>query len=154
MHQAPPSGPITPGAYLRRRRDASGLGLRQAAASMVAHPAAIRLPSSSAITRMALRLGAAEDDTQPLSDAQVSLLQDIFPFDPAIYHRLVAIHHAGANLAPPQLCRSCACSWFDPCQTLQGSCGWAAPDLCTACAEREAPPPAQPHPASCAQVAA
>ncbi|MFY9291640.1 MAG: hypothetical protein WAP03_13215 [Methylorubrum rhodinum] len=33
------------------------------------------------------------------------------------------------------ICRVCACSYHDPCPE---GCGWAAEDLCTVCAEREA----------------
>ena len=30
-------------------------------------------------------------------------------------------------------CRICGCSFFAPCRTEDGPCGWATDDLCTAC---------------------
>jgi hypothetical protein len=34
-----------------------------------------------------------------------------------------------------QVCRTCGCSHYDPCD---GGCGWAEPDLCTSCAAADA----------------
>jgi len=37
---------------------------------------------------------------------------------------------------PPPKCRVCGCTDTSPCITAAGPCGWAEPDLCSACAER------------------
>jgi hypothetical protein len=44
-----------------------------------------------------------------------------------------------------RVCRACACSEYDPCPE---GCGWAEPDLCTACAELAQPSASAPQPAA------
>lgn len=44
--------------------------------------------------------------------------------------------HAFETVGP--VCRVCGCDEMRACQTEDGPCGWAKPDLCTACADAEA----------------
>lgn len=39
---------------------------------------------------------------------------------------------------PSRICCVCRCSDIEPCETANGSCGWAGVDLCTACEGRSA----------------
>ena len=116
---------MTPGAYLRMRREAAGVSLVEIAAGFSTQP------------RLAEHLRAelielVERDVQPPSFATVELLIAFFDFDRAVLIGLIA----GAE---PQLCRVCACSEGDPCVTEHGeTCSWDAPDLCTACVGKEA----------------
>lgn len=129
------SAVMTPGTYLRKRREHARLGLRQAAATLATLPWAIRPVGTRDLARLAIRLASAEDDTAHFSVAQVQLLRNVFAFDVEIYCQLVDLHAAGpgSDLPIPQVCRHCACSWHDACLTDQGACAWAEPDLCTAC---------------------
>lgn len=134
---------ISPGAYLQKRREAAGLGLLQAAANLAALPWAVGRPGSDQIRQLQHRLTAAEEDRQPFTLAQAELVRAVFPFDVGIYLQLVDLHDNGAvaGQALPQLCRSCACSWNDPCEVRVGNrtigCAWSSDAaLCTACRDR------------------
>lgn len=44
-----------------------------------------------------------------------------------------------AAMVGDRVCRNCGCGEFDPCLSDAGdACGWAEPDLCTACVPGEA----------------
>jgi len=152
---APPSAPITPGAYLRKRRTAAALGLIQAGATMATLPWSIRRPGTTERLRCINRLTAAETDRIPFSRPEAELVRNVFAFDVEIYFQLLELHfaalgarsgseamalRAASGLPEPQLCRACACSWHDACVTEAGPCAWTAdPTLCTACQTRPAP---------------
>lgn len=127
-----------PGAYLDRRRVASGLTRAQVADRLAALPWAIAPASADAIARLTDRLAAAEIEGQHFTAPQAALLRQIFPFDVYVYLALIDIDAAGAGcgLPVPQVCIGCGCSWHDPCTTADGGCAWSSPDprRCTACA--------------------
>jgi hypothetical protein len=124
---------MTPGTYLRKRREAARLSLGQVAEAIAALPWAIRAPSPGEIAQLVARLELAEADRDNLTVPQAELLRNCFRFDVEIYERLLW-RLCGADDQPmPQMCRHCACSWCDPCMDHGLPCGWAAADLCTAC---------------------
>lgn len=151
--------PMSPGTYLRKRREAAGLGIRQAAANLAtlglsfARGRATRADHQTE-ARVALRLTMAEDDELPFPTDEAEFLGNAFAFDPQVYSQLVALHYAGpasprralndaialVDLPVPQLCRRCACSWNDACVDDHGPCSWSPhdPDLCTSCERKEA----------------
>lgn len=93
-----PAGALTAGTYLRCCREAAALGLRQAAASIAALPWAVRPASPADIVRMALRLGAAEDDSHHFPESQLELVAAVIPLDQQLYLGLVELHAAGFQL--------------------------------------------------------
>lgn len=139
---APSTGAVTPGTYLRTRREAAGLTLDQVARVTRTDPAVEHRE------RVAW-LRDIEEDRRALLPADgplVLLLGCAFPFDRDVLAQLVLIH-AGADLRPPQLCRLCACSWYDACE---GSCAWSTSDVsvCTRCEARMAVAAAAPPPSA------
>ena len=72
-----------------------------------------------------------------------------FAFDRHVLILLIA-RHAGAEVAAPDVCRSCGCSWNDACEDRGAGCAWAtsAKDWCSACAnaavDAAAPPRSVP----------
>lgn len=136
---------ISAGEYLRKRREAAGLGVIQAAANLAALPWASRRPGADERQRLVRRINAAEAGALPFSRDHAELLRSVFAFDVDVYFALLA-QRDGTAPAPelPGLCRECACSWYDPCfdpHTGVG-CAWAeqpgpaSHGLCTTCADR------------------
>lgn len=122
------SRPMTPGTYLRLRREAFGLTIEEVARMLN--------PAPYGLTRVTEQLRELEAD-EPLA-RQLDLaedLHDIFAFDLDVFNLLVAHRaDAGCELPQPQLCRICACSWSDPCADDRlGPCSWAEEDLCSHC---------------------
>ena len=127
---------MSPGTYLRKRREAAGLTLADVAAALATEP------RWSEIDRLAW-LTAIERDVSPLALLDGSALMRVFPFDQTVLTHL--------QLGPPgletprfMLCQECACSAFDACRGDGPACHWAAPGLCSRCADRltETPAPA------------
>ncbi|QIG80082.1 RodZ family helix-turn-helix domain-containing protein [Stakelama tenebrarum] len=120
--------PMTPGTYLRKRREASGLCVLDVA---------VRIAAPGQTARLVRSLNEIERDELHVTDAILHALRHAFAFDPQIYAQLLDLHvsdaAAAAMLPHPQLCRVCACSWHDPCQTDDGPCHWQERDLCSAC---------------------
>ena len=137
---------LTPGQYLQKRRTVAGLSISEAARDLAMMPTAV--PIDQLIDKLEARLRRAESDEEPFSLHQAALLRNVFPFDVDVYDRLLDRHMADEvtrrSLPEPQLCRSCACSFFDACEvtttadggTFVAVCGWAETDLCTTCADR------------------
>lgn len=104
---------MTPGRYLRLRRQAAGVNINDAGipgVSMLAIERDLRLP--------------AKDEIHALAKA--------FDFD------RVLLMTIGCGLEP-RLCRVCACSEWDACASDllgTGSCHWVEHDLCSACADK------------------
>lgn len=116
---------VTPGAYLKHRRTAALLTPRDVAARLSTEP---RLAEHV----RAFLIELIEADAQPATFATIVALRRAYRFDMDVLAALVAIQQ-GAQLPAPRLCRICSCSENDACNTIDGPCGWAAHDLCTAC---------------------
>lgn len=131
---------LSPGAYLRHRREAAMLSIADVADMFHTQP------RWSEIDRIDW-LGRIEADVEQPTFRTIVALRSCFSFDIDVLGDLVAIAH-GAAIDPPRLCRICACSEFDACSigddAPASGCGWAARDLCTACAPPEPPQPGDP----------
>ena len=104
---------LSPGTYLRKRREAMGLGIRQAAANLAASPWALKRPTPEEITRLMQRIGAAEDERDLFTVDHARLLRNVVRLDIEVYAQLLAVHAEADNpdLPRPQVWRGCACSW-------------------------------------------
>lgn len=117
---------ITPGTYLRMRREADGETLESVAAMISTEPKLGELDRIEWLRRV-------EADVVPISDDVIKALRPAFPFDPVVLRRLDALL-LGSDLPAPRLCRSCACSELDACSP---PCAWVAQDRCSACPDDE-----------------
>jgi hypothetical protein len=131
---------MTPGTYLRKRREAAGLGVIQVAATLAIYSMMPRSTNPRAV--IVQRLNRAEEDLEPLNRAQLGLLRTAgFSLDIDVYLQLVDLHADPANpdLPRPAVCRECACSWNDACLVNGRGCCWveqpnpARDGLCTRC---------------------
>lgn len=140
---------MTPGTYLRKRREAAGLTLPMVADRIAALPWAIRPATVDQVRRMAVLLRQAEGDDNNLTVPQAMLLRNVYGFDVDIYQSLLLRHSYGPaiGVAAPQLCRYCACSWQDACTEHGNGCAWVPgdPTLCTSCLPRAAQEARQLH---------
>lgn len=112
---------MTPGLYLRTRREAAGLSLDDVAERIATVP------------RWAqhLRRGwleQIEGDKMPAIFNTIVVLSQVVQFDLGVLVALTA-----EDGEPPRLCRVCACSEEDPCVGHAGPCFWVDVDLCSAC---------------------
>ena len=151
---------MTPGTYLRKRREAQRLSIDDVAAVIGTVPPVDLATRADWLRRI-------EEDAAPIGDDVFAALviasdRGSFHFDPLVLFSLVDLH-TGSPVSepkpkPPQLCRVCACSHYDPCVTVETgrypeTCAWSEPDLCSSCAPdtsgpdagdsgEETPPPA------------
>jgi hypothetical protein len=144
--------PLAPGRYLQLRRKAaqlelSDLALLIASDIRMAEPSSRRRPIRPADRSLVQRrLFALENGTDG-PGVELDLIRAIarhVAFDEQVYLALVGVNAApDAGLPVPNHCRSCGCSWQDPCLS-PGPCAWtdAAGTVCTACDPR--PPHALP----------
>jgi len=129
---------MSPGTYLRLRREAAGFPTIHTLASFIAGAAPRMMrPFEERRVMMTFALERAEGDREMLTNWQAGNLIPFFAFDPEVYQKLALLHADGPSsmLPVPQVCRDCGCSWFDPCTTDTCTCEWSAadPELCTAC---------------------
>ena len=138
-----PPLPMLPGTYLALRRRMARLDYSSLARSLVCLERFTGRTSAAAMTRLELRLWNAENMGEHLSRAQIEMVRNYVRLDPEIYLQLVDLREMtlrGESLegkAIPQVCSSCACSFFDPCQHTDGqACAWSTlePLRCTCCA--------------------
>lgn len=127
---------MSPGTYLRLRREAAELTIADVAEKIGTLPFRIPLPDRSDwIARI-------EADTQPLDPPSITALGHAYSFDFGVLEWLIDLHVHKADLPHPRLCRVCACSEWDPCiadLTCAGSCHWVGEDLCSACVGKPDP---------------
>lgn len=105
---------MTPGAYIRLRREAAGMSIEQVE---VVTPAGM----------LSAPLAELEAGTAMPQGIDGAVLSHAFPIDDMAIAALV-------DGEPVRICRECGCSQRDPCeQRVDIFCGWAEADLCTAC---------------------
>jgi len=126
---------MTPGTYLRLRREAAGTSIDDVVAMLPTEPRV------DAIARAAWLRGI-EADEAPIGAEVIKALRYAFAFDARVLRWLADLRSSPGLLAP-RLCRKCACSEFDPCD---GGCWWVAEDLCSSCPVDEPGEAAQPGP--------
>ncbi len=116
---------MTPGAYLKHRRTAHGLGIHDVAAALATEPRLAEHVRAEWLEKI-------EADIVPMSFDTIVALRRAFAFDLDILAQLAAIA-MHAPVEPPRLCRICACSEADACLGHQGPCTWVEQDLCSTC---------------------
>lgn len=119
---------ITPGTYLRLRREAAGLSIEDVASVIGT------IPHMDALGRAGwLRL--VEADETPIGANVVDTLRNVFRFDQLVLLDLADIARGASGVPEPRLCRVCACSDADACvdPVTHVGCEWVAADLCSAC---------------------
>jgi hypothetical protein len=123
---------LSPGTYLRRRREAAGLSIDDVALTTDT------FPQTCARYRADL-IASIEADDIPITPGTAIVLRMRYVFDPLILDQLAMIH-AGSMILEPRICRVCACSWNDPCRDASafGRCAWSKDDdyLCTSCVDK------------------
>ena len=117
---------LTPGAYLRRRREAARISPAEIAEMFHTEPRWSEIERRDWLARI-------EADVEQPSFRTLVALRGLFAFDFDVLGDLVLIAH-GAAIDPPRLCRCCACSERDACDCGGQGCAWVADDLCSACA--------------------
>ena len=129
---------MSPGTYLRKRREAAGVSLDLAAVAFVpwstpgdvavrisgeqltqtSFDPAVRLAADNDLIGMvrtiARRIDELERDQRHVDRTITGCLARIVPLDVDIYDALVA-HHFRVEAPLPQICRDCGCSWHRPC---------------------------------------
>jgi hypothetical protein len=128
---------MAPGTYLRKRREAAGFTVPRVAAALAGAPDRIRPIRPRDFQLLEVVLEAVEADLLALTLPQAALLHRIFRFDLTTLE-LLMLHHGEvpiSDLPLPQICRVCACTWHDACETEHGPCAWTPgdPTLCTSC---------------------
>lgn len=119
---------LTPGTYLRLRRQAAGLSIEDVAALVQTEP------RWSEIDRVAWLL-RIEADVAAISPDVAFSLKSTFRFSVTVLGQLIDQRSYGADAGePPRVCMTCGCSQHDACFTGHATCAWAGDDdLCTAC---------------------
>lgn len=118
---------LSPGAYLKHRRTAAGLSVRDVAAALATEPRVAEHARADWIEMV-------EADIAPATFNTIVALRRAFQFDLVVLAQLAAVH-LGADIATARLCRICACSELDACLSPSGlPCHWVDVDLCSACA--------------------
>jgi hypothetical protein len=132
--------PMSPGTYMRKRREAAGFTIDQVA-MLVVRPGPTPRATHAELARIRNELAMLEGDHAGRYVRLMGHLSLVVAFDPAIYTALAAAAD-GAAEPVPSICRVCACSWSDPCLIPAGDgsadvtpCAWtdAGGTLCTAC---------------------
>lgn len=131
---------MTPGTYIRKRREAAGVSRDHLATFVPTDPPVPSRTRSEWIESI-------EAGAYPVPYALMMVLERLVPFDPAVLDALALAEASFDGVTVPPICRVCACSEYDPCLDTQGghdteACAWAEPDLCSFCAGREVPAPA------------
>lgn len=150
----PPSAmpsPMSPGTYLRKRREAAGVSLELAAVAFLPWFQGTYLAERfnevghdgrrlvSLVLQVSAWLSELEDDKRFVDGIALSQVAGVMPFEREAYDRLVAIRY-GVDLPPPAICRECGCGVITACFSEGHACAWSEtdPHLCTACERREA----------------
>lgn len=121
---------MTPGTYLKLRRQAAGLSVDDVAG--LVHTA----PHLGAFDRSAW-IGRIESDVAAISPDVVRALASAFRFDRRVLLRLIDLRSYGTDIGvTPRICAICACSDADPCldEQTHRACAWVSADLCSGCA--------------------
>lgn len=116
---------LTPGQYLKTRREAAGLSIADVAERIAT------VPRWAQHLRRGW-LAQIESDQMPASFNTIVVLHQVMKFDLGV---LVALSAEGVDA--PRLCVVCACSEADPCEGHAGPCSWVDADLCSACFTHE-----------------
>lgn len=120
---------MSPGTYLRKRRESADLLIEDVAAMMATTPHTSELSRVEWLRRI-------EADVLPIGEDVIEALRYAFAFDATVLRRLEDLR-TSPGLPEPRVCRICACSELDPCHLNSivglGTCAWVEEDRCSAC---------------------
>lgn len=118
---------MTPGTYIRKRREDAGLTIEELVLRLET------IPAVSAMTR-AEWLTMMEADVAPPSVSAINAILNFVSLDENVLDTLVLIR-AGVVIPSPQICGDCGCTEHDPCRSKDGTpvCWWITEDLCSRC---------------------
>ncbi len=131
---------MTPGTYLRLRRQAAGLSIEDVAAMVRTSP---RLGEVDVIAW----LRRVEEDVAALSPDVIGALGVAFRFSCPVLWQLIDLRSYGPDtIQVPPICLTCGCTDEDSCvdPVTRAPCAWHSEDLCTACIGH---PSTERHPA-------
>lgn len=142
LPRVPDAQPLAPEAYIRLRREAAGLTIRDLASRLSALRNALieagELPAGLLAIRNDYAAMIVMLEAQGVRARLPETLESIaavMPFDPAVYRQLAE----GDPRRHPRVCRGCGCSTYDSCHhESYGSCAWVSPTQCSHCAARDA----------------
>lgn len=120
---------MTPGTYLKLRRQAARLSIEDVAAMVHTAPRLGEIDRCGWIARL-------ESDVAALSPDVIAALSDAFRFSRRVLLQLIDARSYGDGIDQPQICIICGCSNQDPCvdERDNSCCDWSTADSCTACA--------------------
>lgn len=136
--------PMSPGTYMRKRREAAGLDLDRLSLMVAARHGdqSLGIAGSYAAARAYHRqIERLERDEPGDYLVLVDELRGAFHFDLGVYQHLVLLQ-ADSSLPCSPICRRCACTWMDACvDELRRTCCWVSvpegePPLCSHCRDR------------------
>ncbi|MFN3387468.1 MAG: hypothetical protein ACK40O_00940 [Allosphingosinicella sp.] len=142
--------PLTPGGYLRRRREAADITIDELALAIASGSG--HLVSWDERSALARRISLLEADSAG-PDVDMPFILAIgahVRLDEQVYLGLVGYAAApNAGLLIPDHCRGCGCSHYDPCIDGVYPCAWSdgSKTICTACEGPTQPAIAAPAPA-------
>lgn len=128
---------MTPGTYLKKRRQAARLSVDDVAERIATAPPLAHIDRAAWIERI-------EEGIDPISADVLATLRSAYPFAPTIVWRLIDLPRFDPQeFDAPRLCMICGCSDRDPC-FLPGPeprlcCGWGSADICTSCTGKDLP---------------
>jgi hypothetical protein len=116
---------MTPGQYLRKRREASGRSIEDLTLALET------VPAVSAAAR-AEWLRQIESDLVPVPDTLAAAIAEtgLMRFDADMLDRLADHYTRRDTWNDLSVCRACGCSEWDACEP---ACHWVEPDLCSGC---------------------
>lgn len=125
---------LSPGSYLKLRRQAAGLSIEDVAAMVHTAPRLGEIDRCGWISRI-------ENDVAALSPDVIATLADAFRFSRRILQQLIDARSYGDASALTRICLICGCSDQDPCVDPNSfdCCGWSTADSCTACVPTASP---------------
>ena len=126
-----PAVPLKPSTYLRMRRVASGMTPRDVGSRLAANNDDVSIAMATAMVALLEMPGVVAKREDSLER-----LRSVFRFDADVYRQLA---HDPEGIHP-QICQGCGCSAWDQHVGADGSesLEWAAPGLCTVCANAKA----------------
>lgn len=131
---------MPPGQYLERRRLMAGYSLSSLARKLLLLTGLGASRAESDFRRLRLTLISAEQGSIHHSRDRIELIRAFIPLDVSLYLHLVDCEKSGDPYRVSGLCRSCACSFHDPCvlhvgptAMLGASTCLTGEDLCSAC---------------------
>lgn len=114
---------MSPGTYLRLRREAEDMSIEDVAMLLPTEPHIDVIARAEWLRRI-------EGDIEPIGLHVVKALRYAFAFDAYVLSELDYLRLHPGGIPAPMVCERCACSELDACGT---GCWWKRPGLCSSC---------------------